>query len=136
MLFGSSVELFVYLTTGIWRSPSTNKQYPTPNKYISERYMPMYGDKCRYCLSLCLSKSPNFVVKDQRNTFSKSIYAIRMEWIYKIRKCFFNTQHFRGIAFTNFAKTIFPCKSNGYGFKNMLSVVWGRRCYRHACMGT
>ena len=27
-----SVELFVYLTTGIWRSPSTNKQYPTPNR--------------------------------------------------------------------------------------------------------
>ena len=98
--------------------------------------MPMYGDKCRYCLSLCLSKSPNFVVKDQRNTFSKSICAIRVEWFYKIRKCFFNTQHFRGIAFTNFAKTIFPCKSNGYGFKNMLSVIWDRRCYRHACMET
>ena len=27
-----SVELFVYLTTGIWRGPSTNKQYPTPNR--------------------------------------------------------------------------------------------------------
>ena len=26
-----SVELFVYLTIGIWRGPNTNKQYPTPN---------------------------------------------------------------------------------------------------------
>ena len=34
--FGSSVELFVYLTTGIWRSPSTNKQYPTPNSIYRE----------------------------------------------------------------------------------------------------
>ena len=25
-----SVELFVYLTIGIWRGPGTNKQYPTP----------------------------------------------------------------------------------------------------------
>ncbi len=24
-----SVELFVYLVIGIWRSPRTNKQYPT-----------------------------------------------------------------------------------------------------------
>jgi len=31
----TSVEPFVYLTTGIWRGPSTNKQYPTPNSYIS-----------------------------------------------------------------------------------------------------
>ena len=89
--------------------------------------MPIHGDKCRYCLSLCLSKSPNFVVKDQRNTFSKSICAIRMEWIYKIRKCFFNTQHFRGIAFTNFAKTIFPCKSNGYGFKKYVIRSLGQK---------
>ena len=28
-----SVELFVYLTIGIWRSPNTNKQYPTLVKY-------------------------------------------------------------------------------------------------------
>lgn len=27
-----SVELFVYLTTGIWRNLSTNKQYPTPDR--------------------------------------------------------------------------------------------------------
>lgn len=31
MLFGSSVESFVYLAIGIWRGPNTNKQYPTPN---------------------------------------------------------------------------------------------------------
>ena len=39
MLFGSSVELFVYLTAGIWRGPRTNRQYPTPSRHISERYM-------------------------------------------------------------------------------------------------
>ena len=47
-----SVELFVYLKIGIWRGPRTNKQYPTPNKYISGRYMPIHGDECLYCLSL------------------------------------------------------------------------------------
>lgn len=35
MLFGSSVELLVYLTIGIWRGPRTNKQYPTLEQYIS-----------------------------------------------------------------------------------------------------
>ena len=28
-----SVELFVYLVIGIWRGPSTNKQYPTLVQY-------------------------------------------------------------------------------------------------------
>ena len=28
-----SVELFVYLVIGIWRRPSTNKQYPTLVQY-------------------------------------------------------------------------------------------------------
>lgn len=28
-----SVELFVYLVIGIWRCPSTNKQYPTLVQY-------------------------------------------------------------------------------------------------------
>ena len=28
-----SVELFVYLEIGIWRGPTTNKQYPTPVQY-------------------------------------------------------------------------------------------------------
>lgn len=60
MLSGSSVELFVYLTTGIWRDPSTNKQYPTPNKYISERYMPIHGDECLYCRSFVLVKIAKF----------------------------------------------------------------------------
>lgn len=32
--------------------------------------MPIHGDECLYCLSSCFSKSPNFVVKDQRNTFT------------------------------------------------------------------
>ena len=92
-----SVELFVYLTTGIWRGPSTNKQYPTPNKYISERYMPIHGDKCRYCLSLCLSKSPNFVVKDQRNTFSNLICLLSNSYT-KLGNVFQYTTLFRGIA--------------------------------------
>ncbi len=51
MLFGSSVESFVYLTTGIWRGPETNKQYPTPNS-ISRTDIAIHGDECLYCLSL------------------------------------------------------------------------------------
>lgn len=64
MLFGSSVELFVYLTVGIWRGPRTNKQYPTPNS--------IYQDDICLCtvMSVCIAcpcsliKSPNFTVKD------------------------------------------------------------------------
>ena len=33
-----SVELFVYLTIGIWRSLQTNKQYPTPNSIYQMIY--------------------------------------------------------------------------------------------------
>ena len=73
--------------------------------------MPIHGDKCRYCLSLCLSKSPNFVVKDQRNTFSKSICAIRMEWFYKIRKCFSIRNTLLGYCITKFTKTKFSTNS-------------------------
>lgn len=32
-LIKESVELFVYLTIGIWRGPNTNKQYPTLVSY-------------------------------------------------------------------------------------------------------
>ena len=73
MLSGSSVELFVYLTVGIWRGPRTNKQYPTPNKYISGRYMPMYGDECLYCLSLFSDKIAKFYCQGLAKTFTKSI---------------------------------------------------------------
>ena len=38
-----SVESFVYLTTGIWRGPETNKQYPTPNSRSEERRV---GKEC------------------------------------------------------------------------------------------
>ena len=30
-----SVESFVYLAIGIWRGPSTNKQYPTLVSYVA-----------------------------------------------------------------------------------------------------
>ena len=55
-----SVRLFVYPTIGIWRSPSTNKQYLTPNG-IWKR---IYQMRCRVLLlTLVLVKSPNFIVK-------------------------------------------------------------------------
>ena len=68
-----SVESFVYLTVGIWRGLRTNKQYPTPNKYISERYMPIYGDECLYCPSLFSDKIAKFYCQGLAKHFHKLI---------------------------------------------------------------
>ena len=76
--------------------------------------MPIHGDKCRYCLSLCLSKSPNFVVKDQRNTFSNLICLLSNSYT-KLGNVFQYTTLFRGIADTNFAKTIFLSNNDPHG---------------------
>ena len=55
-----SVEPFVYPVVGIWRSPDTNKQNPTPNRH-TKRYA-IDGDWL--LLTLVSIKSPNFNTKD------------------------------------------------------------------------
>ena len=75
LYFGSSVESFVYLKTGIWRGLSANKQYPTPAWYgVGAEYTyNTYEYKQWVLLHLVLLKSPNFIVKDLRNTFTKNM---------------------------------------------------------------
>lgn len=58
-----SVELFVYLVIGIWRSPSTNKQYPTLVQYEvgTERAVDSYQYKQRVSIAYpCTYKIAKF----------------------------------------------------------------------------
>lgn len=48
IIIGSSVELLVYLTIGIWRGPRTNKQYPTLEQYIED-------DIATQVMSVCIA---------------------------------------------------------------------------------
>ncbi len=62
-----SVELFVNLAIGIWRGPSTNKQYPTLVQYEvgteSAVNHTNTSDECQLLIPV-LTKSPNFITKD------------------------------------------------------------------------
>lgn len=72
-----SVELFVYLAIGIWRGPSTNKQYPTLVQYggghrMCQQRIQSTSDEC-YCLPCTLLKSPNFIAKDSETLSLKYV---------------------------------------------------------------
>ncbi len=62
-----SVELFVYLVIGIWRRPSTNKQYPTLVQYgvgTEHANTSILIQVMSVIALLVLLKSPNFITKD------------------------------------------------------------------------
>ena len=65
--------MFVYLQIGIWRGPNENKQYSTPVQYVEQaqnvptKHTNTSDVSIRYPFVL---KSPNFIYKDQRNTFT------------------------------------------------------------------
>ena len=88
--------------------------------------MPIHGDKCRYCLSLCLSKSPNFVVKDQRNTFSNLICLLSNSYT-KLGNVFQYTTLFRGIAAQISPKGSF-CPTTIRLEREFCSSEFGREC--------
>ena len=71
--------MFFYLKIGIWRGPTTNKLYPTLVWYGVSIESAIYHTNTsdvsiRYP---CCQKSPNFIFKDQRNTFTNNMSAIQ-----------------------------------------------------------
>lgn len=100
-----SVELFVYLTTGIWRGPSTNKQYPTPNS--------IYRNDICLCtvMSVCIAypyayQNRQILSSRISETLSLNNMSLSVRQYYKFRKCFAIRNTFRGIVIAKFIKTM------------------------------